>query len=214
MFKMFKKVAIVFCFALFLPVSANAGQAHFIFDLKPMTVLFSPDIDGFYLERSSYYSYRSVEIDGVGSLVPTLNVGVGFDFKTGCLDATAGIGYLWNNVFSGTIGTVSLNYRFKLGRHVTLGPRVALVFSDDLDFDEDFGDDTDIRLSAEDGVQGAMFGLDFTAGGQLVAFHLTLDYVSLSPYKVCGLENSGWRASDDELDLSGFALSLGVIFRF
>lgn len=212
---MLNKFMTILSLALLFPCSSHAFEVDFVLDLQPLTVLVSPDSDGFYLERSSggtyYSSYERMEIEGSGSFMPTLDVGVGFDTSIARLDTTVGLGYLWNDAFGGVVSLVSFDAKFKLGRAVTLGPRIALVFSENLYFHDI--DNDDVWLSAEEGMQGVMYGIDFTAGGKTVSFHLNLDYVDLKPYEVHN-DYSSWAASDDELDLSGYAVGLGVVFHF
>ena len=76
--------------------------------------------------------------------------------------------------------------------------------------DVDSGLLLDVDVELEETV-GFMFGPCFTIGKKLISFSASLDYVYL-PVDV--KEKRNIVTSDDEFDLSGIALQLGVLFRF
>jgi hypothetical protein len=213
---MLKKIILLMVVFLSIPFTSFGADGSFIMDVKPLAVLASSDIDGFYLyrgESGAYYSYQErIEIEGTGSFLPSLNLGVGIDTQVARLNTTVGLCYLWNNAFAGYLPLLQTEAKFKLGKAITLGPRIGLVFSENLHFHNI--DDNEVWLSAADTVQGMLYGLDFTAGGKRVAFHLSLDYFALDPYEVHINPDSDWQPSASELDLSGGVINIGVTINF
>ena len=126
------------------------------------------------------------------------------------LDLTAGVGYAYgSDVYTATWFLGDIATRFKVygddpeGVLVTLGPHASVIY-----FDPEWEGDTDIELET---TVGYMFGACFTVGKKIVSFSASLDYVYL-PVDVDA--PGGTVTSDDEFDLSGIALQLGVLFRF
>ena len=66
------KKALIICIAFFVAMISTPcfAGASFILDLKPASILFSPDIDGFKVSRSSGWTYSSDTISGSGSWMP------------------------------------------------------------------------------------------------------------------------------------------------
>jgi hypothetical protein len=198
-----------------------------IIDLLPASFLSSPNIDGFKVTRTDrsgggWYSYTETEtqtIDGTGSWIPSLRGGVSFDVGPAYVEPTIGAGYLINGAFTSPMLMGDVACRFKLGDVITLGPHIGLVrfgdpswndWSTDDDSDEidDSAPDVDIDVSS---TTGYMAGVAFTAGGETVAFSCSLDYIAAK----FDVENGRyWTANSDKLDISGWALTLGVAFRF
>lgn len=86
---------------------------------------------------------------------------------------------------------------------MTLGPHIGLVR-----FAPHWSGGSDVELSGSTGLTG---GLAFTAGSKVASFSLSLDYLDAS----FDVETSnGWVANNDTLDISGYALNMGVIFNF
>jgi hypothetical protein len=182
-----------------------------LIDILPASYLSSPDIDGFEVTRTSGGFTDTEKIDGTGSWIPNLRGGLSFDTGPAYIEPTVGGGYLVNGAFTTPMLMGDLACRFKLGDAVTLGPHIGLInFGDstwnrnNTEWDEDV--DVDIK-----GTTGYMGGLALTAGGETVAFSCSVDYVSA---KFDVKTGSGWTANKDELDMSGWAVNLGVAFRF
>lgn len=195
-------ICMVFCVST-ISATSFAG-VDFVLDIKPASLLVSPDVDGFEVERSGYY-WDTVE--GTGSWMPTLKAGIGIDTSSLYIDVTGGLGYLWNDAFHANMYLADVAVRFKLGRVVTLGPHISVV-SFDPTWEGELSDSDDVELSE---CTGFMPGLCLTAGGKIVSFSLSLDYLSAS-FDV--ETHNGWRANDDSLDMSGLSLNLGVLLRF
>lgn len=196
--------------SLFLPVSALA-EVNFTMDIQPISFLFSSDVDGFRLSKTTGWSSITETIDGTASLMPNLKVGIGIDTgKVMHLDITAGAGYLYNSAFGASMICLDVAPRFKLGSVVTLAPHIGLIQFGDLEWNgNDYATSDDVTFS--DGGSGVMYGVSITAGKKF-AFVGSIDGISVEEYKVT--TRNGWVANRRTLDISGVAVQLGVKFRF
>ena len=197
-------VLIVAVFLLMLSTNCFAGVG-FVFDVQPASMLISSNINGFY--ASDYgYSYGETEtVSGSGSWLPTVSAGIGIDTRPMRIDLKAGGGYLWNNAFSSPVLLADAAFNFKLGRVITLGPHVGV-----LDFTNPTWDaHAPLKIDSKAGFMG---GLDFAAGGR-ISFLLSLDYVN-AKLDVRPEEGSGWETSSDQIDLTGFAIRMGIVGHF
>lgn len=211
---MTKTYSVLVVAVLFVGMAVQRTEARSVYGtiaFEPLGVLFSPDIDGFTVSQTTRTRTGTrtttrteiEEIEGIGSWAPMLKAGLRFDANILYVDVAAGGGGLINGAFVAPLGTLEAAARFKLGRAVTLGPYVAYVGVGEPEWVED----ADVTFSSTDGVE---FGLGFTAGGRRAAFSASLGYLALSAVDV---ETGGeWTASDDELDLSGVFVKLGVRF--
>ncbi|MFH0783437.1 MAG: hypothetical protein V2B20_15995 [Pseudomonadota bacterium] len=194
-----KKIVLLLFILAFTPSVSMAGT-DFVLSVHPGSLLISPDVDGF----TASNGYYSEEISGVGSWIPSINGGVGFDLPSMYIDLTVGTGYLVNGAFTGPFYQGDVALRFKLGQVITLGPHLSLIR-----YDLSWDGSENVELSPTTGVAP---GLCLTAGGKKVAFSMNLDYVNASVDAES--QDRNVRLSSDSIDLSGIALSLGVIFRF
>jgi hypothetical protein len=200
-----KKILILFItvFVTMMSTPCFAGT-DFILELKPGSVLFSPDVDGF---RVRSPSGSSETISGTGSLMPTLKAGMRIDTSAFNIDLTGGLGFLFNGAFYSTMYLADLALRYKISKRVTIGPHVSVI-----KFDPEWNglrsDSNDVKLSGE---TSFMPGLCFTVGGKRASFSASIDYIDTS-FDVTTY--NGWVANDDSLDMSGFAFQLGVLFSF
>lgn len=198
---------------------ASAGAqdrvAQFLLDIRPASGLISPDLDGFRVRNAGNTEWE--EISGVGSWTPSLNMGLGLDFGPVNLNITGGGGYLWNAAFHGPFWQADVAVLFESENgNFRIGPHAGVLGLGDADWEDydSFSIDPQIDLMGNTGFKG---GLMLHAGGRKVAFQANFDYVDTS-YDVT--TSSGWVALDDagnvatELDMSGFMINLGVIFRF
>ncbi len=203
------KKALIICIAFFVAMISTPcfAGASFILDLKPASILFSPDIDGFKVSRSSGWTYSSDTISGSGSWMPTLKAGMRIDTSALNIDVTGGVGFLLNGAFHSSMYLADLALRFKISKHATLGPHVSVIKFDPK-WDGSLSDSSDVKLSGE---TSFMPGLCFTVGGKRVSFSASIDYIDTSFYVTT---YNGWVANDDSLDISGFAIQLGVLFSF
>lgn len=200
-----------------LGTTVQAEVAQFILDLRPASAIFSPDLDGFTVARTSGFVTEVEEIGGIGSWTPSINGGLGLDFGTVNLNITGGGGYLLNGAFGGPFwqGEVSLLFESGDG-HFRIGPHVGVIGLGDATWhaDDAFGIDPQIDMMGNTGWKG---GFILHAGGDQVAFQANIDYVDVR-YDIS--TQSGWVARDDsgntvtELDMSGVMVNLGILFRF
>ena len=100
-----------------------------------------------------------------------------------------------------------LALRFKISKHATIGPHVSVIKFDPK-WDGSLSDGSDVKLSGETSI---MPGLCFTVGGKTASFSASIDYIDTS-FDVTTY--NGWVANDNSLDMSGFAIQLGVLFSF
>ncbi len=178
-------------------------QVYFTVDIKPFSTLNSPHIDGF----EATDGVETEEINGTTSSAPYIEAGLTFEMPYAFFDVTAGLGYLSNDAFGGSYRTAGTALKFKLGTYrATFGPRAGIIKFDDPDWDDDA--DADLHI---DGEQGSYFGIGVTFGTHPVSFTAALDYID-AEFDVHG--QNGWTTNDDELDISGLRLSVGVVFRF
>ena len=199
-----KKILLLFItiFITMISTPCFAG-ANFIFDLKPGSVLFSPDIDGFRVSRTS----GSDTVSGSGSWMPTLKAGMRIDNPALNIDLTGGVGFLVNGAFHSYMYLADLALRFKISKHATIGPHVSVIKFDPK-WDGSLSDSSDVNLSEE---TAFMPGLCFTVGGKTASFSASIDYINTS-FDVTTY--NGWVSNYDSLDMAGFAIQLGVLFVF
>jgi len=199
-----KKILILFItiFITMISTPCFAG-ANFIFDLKPGSILFSPDIDGFRVSRTS----GSDTVSGSGSWMPTLKAGMRIDNPALNIDLTGGVGFLVNGAFHSYMYLADLALLFKISKHATIGPHVSVIKFDPK-WDGSLSDSSDVNLSEE---TAFMPGLCFTVGGKTASFSASIDYINTS-FDVTTY--NGWVSNNDSIDLSGFAIQLGVLFSF
>jgi hypothetical protein len=100
---------------------------NFIVDIKPLSVLVSPNINGFSVTKTTPGIIYTESISGVGSWLPQLKLGVGFNLPLLFIDLYGGVGYLYNEAFSASMYLGDVAFRFKLGEHMTLGPHIGVV---------------------------------------------------------------------------------------
>ena len=203
-----KKLLILFIafFVTMMSTPCFAG-ADFILDLKPASILFSPDVDGFRVSRTSGFLHESDTISGSGSWMPTLKAGIRIDTSALNIDLTGGYGLLYNGAFHSSMYLGDLALRFKISKHATIGPHVSIIKFDPT-WDGSGSDSDDVKLSEETSI---MPGLCFTVGGKAASFSASIDYIDTS-FDVTTY--NGWVANDYSLDISGFAIQLGVLFSF
>ncbi len=188
-----------------------AGETvKFVLRADPVSFMISPDVDGFYIQRSGIRDEIRDEIDGYIALTPSINAGIGFNAGDSVLlDATLGVGwYYGGEALESSFVTQRLSARFKLGKVVTLGAQVGLIQFDNLDWKGDYAG-SNVQFSDSDGY---LAGLSFTAGSDRVSFSLSVEYVSLDDFDVT--TTGGWTPSSTSLDLSGTLINMGVLLRF
>ena len=198
-----KKVAVGICLVLsvFLVPATGSADIDFVLEINPLSYIISPDIDGFKITNGLVIE----ELDGYGSLYPSLKAGVGFESKNHIIDLLGGVGYLWNDGFSAKTFSADAFFRFKVDKRgiFTVGPHIGVIR-----FNPEWDDPSKIDLSDE---TGWVVGVGFTVGSPRVAFSAALDYLS-ADFDV--IPQAGWTASENTLDISGFLIQLGVQFRF
>ena len=181
---------------------------NFIVDIKPASILISPKMDEFSVQKSTWYFNTEERIESSASWLPMLNVGIGISIPSFYIDLTGGAGFIVNGAFYSPIYSTDLALRFKLGKTVTLGPHVGAVFLDP-SWDGETSGTNEVYFSNSTGL---MSGLCFTIGHSKVAFSLSLDYF-FTTFDVETNTAAGWQAKNDKLDLSGFSINMGVILR-
>ncbi len=188
----------MFCFA----------EVDFILGIKECTLI-SPDIDGFKVESGysgSYYSYEeSVEIEGASSVGFILNTGLGIDTDVLAIHLTGGAGYMFNAAFGTGVFTGETDLLFKLGSHFMMGPRGGVVFY----APSWLAVDGDVTLTADE--PGFIAGFGAYGAWSKIKVGGSIEYQTGSFDVETG---DGWYANDDEIDISGVAIRLGVTFTF
>jgi hypothetical protein len=182
----------------------HAG-VNFIMEFKPGSMLISPDMDGFVVNKSSGWVSYEERLEGFGSFLPGMNLGIGVSVPVIYIDITGRVGLLANGGIIGPFYGPDLAVRFKLGRFFTLGPHIGMLFMNP-NWNGENSDSDDISLTADTGVNT---GLCFTAGHPKVGFTMTIDYVN---QKFTVDTFNDWYGPG-EIDMSGFSLNLGVYVR-
>jgi len=110
------KKALIICIAFVVTIISTPCFAgvDFILDLRPASMLFSPDVDGFRVSRTSGFIHESDTISGNGSLMPTLKAGIRIDTSALNIDLTGGLGLLYNSAFHSSMYLADLALRFKI----------------------------------------------------------------------------------------------------
>ena len=201
-------VVVVFCL---LPSFAFAGEdVKFVFEFDPLSVLVSPDLDGFYVSDSGYYSYFREEIDGTTVFAPSIHAGVGFAVNDKFeIDGMVGYGWYFADVIESDFLTVKAVGRFTFNRFVTLGIEAGYVSFSGLEWDGEWANDNDISFSDSNGV---LFGVSFTAGIEQISFNMSVEYMKLDESDIT--TRNGWNTSSNKLDLSGVLVNFGITCRF
>ncbi len=211
----------------FLPVSGQewgvterkSSGVEFIVDLRPGSMLFSSDIDGFEIRSCdtnwftagnvgdwNYYKGSTWDginiLEGTGSFIPNFSAGIGINTPVLYIDITGGFGYQYNTAFNGLMTFADVAARFKLGDFVTLGPHLGIVnFSpkwSGLDAESwsysRVSDSDDIKFSPGTGTR---IGVTLTAGKRKISFVGSIDYINVK----CDIKSyNRWyiRALDDD----------------
>ncbi len=181
-------------------VSSSGVGVDVLFEAYPFNTVVSPKVNDFEATHGS----ETDDVEGVFSSLPNLRLGLGLETPFAYFDATAGGGVFWNFALLSPTGRGDLSARFKLGRLFTLGPHVGLIY-----FGEPLWFSTP-RVEFSD-AWGYSAGLGFTVGVKAISFSLSVDYLSASfdvEPKASVLTN------DDDLDISGIAIQLGILCRF
>lgn len=198
------KKALIIALAIFLltGVASNSyAETDFILEIDPLSLLVSPNIDGFEINRGG----TTELLEGGSSWVPSVKAGVGFDLSRVYLDFMGGIGFLWNDAFTSTNYMGDLAVLFKVDERgiFALGPHAGFIY-----FDPKWDGTSEIKI---DNTTGWLGGIKFLVGGKKVKFAASIDYLG-AEFDVTG--ENGWIPSEDKLDISGLAIQLGVMFRF
>ncbi len=181
-----------------MPAKSIAG-VDFVLNVTPGFFLFSTSADG----TRVYDSLRTDEVSGFISNIATLTGGVGFDTRALFIDIVGGAGYLYNASFSGPVYLMDVAFRFKMPSEVlTLGPHFSYMV-----YNLDWDGNVNVSLAENAGV---VAGLGLTVGTKPFSFVASIDYVNAT----FGVDSSESWVHNDDLDLSGLALQIGVIFRF
>ena len=89
-----KKVITCIAFVITIISTPCFAGADFILDIKPASILFSPDVDGFRVSRTSGFLHESDTISGSGSWMPTLKAGIRINTSALNIDLTGELGLL------------------------------------------------------------------------------------------------------------------------
>ncbi len=196
----FVLVGLALCSAGF---QAQARSVYGIIGVEPLSLLISPDIDGFSVTSRTRWRTATERIEGEGSFTPMLKGGVRFQSRPVIQDIVVGGGILVNDVFNAPIGTLESRTHFRLGRVFSMGPKLGVIMIGEPSWDGV----SDVSLSSTAGID---IGLALSIDTRRVAFGVSLSYMALAPLDV--ETGGGWEASDNELDMSGAAIQLGVRF--
>lgn len=194
------RVIAIFALSISHAFAVNNRPVNWVFDANPLSIINSPDLDGFNIRTG--FSYE--EIDGSISLAPNIKTGVNFYTPVADLDLLVGVGSIINGAFSGGFITAEVAAMFRAGSdHFAIGPHFGVISLADTEWDEDNFSEVDLE-----GNSGVFGGLAFHLGGGIVDFKANLDFVDVK-YDVINF-NPSQIVSGNVLDMSGFWLNLGV----
>lgn len=191
--------------------SSSLADTTFVFDVKPLSLLSSSDVDGFKVTRTS--NGYSETIDGNSSWFPTANVGMGLSEESYNLNFTVGGGYLYNSAFDG--GLLHATFSAALKKKIfSFGPHLGLIHFGEMKWDSEnngiiTNSDPGVTFDSTNGIKG---GVDFTVGHK-IHFIASMDYIAVDDSELTKV-NSGWTTNRTAIDLSGWAISLGVAGTF
>lgn len=188
---------------LLIPASAYS-KLNLLVEIHPGGALFSPRMSGFSVSKAGL----SDSISGAASFAPLQKIGVGIETPTGSVDLTVGGGLVLNEGIYASLLAGDAAWRFKIGRTASLAPHIGVVGFMPRWLGLGHSKSPDVRI--ENGV-GALPGLTF-AVGRMIGFTASADYFMMKPLTVTTA--NGWTANRSTLDMSGFLLQVGVVFRF
>ncbi len=169
--------------------------------------LISPDLDSFRATRSGGGWIRSEEIDGVGSVMPSVRGGIVIETENVDYSVTVGgIGVL-NGAFgaAGIVGDFAAH--FKVSKKVSLGVHAGPVYFFKPSW---FGDgDVDFTSASMGLIGGFSMTIEFN---KTLSLRAMVDGVLAEPFNVEG--SGGWSVNQDELDISGIAAGAALMVRF
>lgn len=184
---------------LILTPTRSSASMDVVLGVTPGFFLFSSSVDGARVSDG----FRTDEVSGFISNMATLTGGVGFDTRALFIDMVGGVGYLYNASFTGPVYLMDVAFRFKMPSEVlTLGPHFSYMV-----YNLDWDGQANASLASNSGFVG---GLGLTVGTKPFSFVASIDYVNAS----FGVDASSSSIQNDDLDLSGLGLQIGVIFRF
>ncbi len=201
-----KRNLVVLLFVLLLPLVLVA-ENRFYLNLREVTLL-CPDIQGFEVEDTdggSWYSDEasSVEITGNSGIGLAIAPGAAIDTQFMRINVSAGLGYMFFAAFGTSTVSGELELLFKNGERFLIGPRAAILF-----YSPSWIVDGDVSLSSYD--PGFQFGLGMYGSFTKLDVGGSLNYQT----GAFGVKtDNGWVASDDELNISGVALQIGIRFK-
>lgn len=182
------------------------AEWDFLLDVRPGAISVGSSGDFKSKGPTSVRGERFEEIEKLSSVstFPNLKIGMGYDSIQWYFEVLGGIGILINDPFQATFLSADFAALYKYRKNLSIGPHGALLF-----FREpNWGGDADIEFSDS---TGGMLGIQLLLGYDLL-FVFSLDYLFVQPFDVS--EPGQWRASDNELNLSGVALQFGMRGRF
>jgi len=193
---------------------SNSGVS-FVLKIQPLSLLLSPDMDGFQVYREDYdpydpygysYFYNSESIEGIGSLLPTINAGVGIRQEIVFLDFTLGMGYFYNGALQGIAPNFDFAARFRPAKVFTIGAHTTIFRINPKWTGAGYSDDNDVDLSS---FTGFSLGPTLTVG-KTANFVFSLDYFigesDVTTYNV-------WRANYSTINFSGIMVNFGFLLR-
>ena len=177
----------------------------FLIELSPLGGLSSPDMEGFETSRTVGLTTETESIDNSGSYMPTVHFGLGINNRVVDIDILAGGGSVSNSAFGASFAEIAIAPRFRFGDHFRMGPFIsAMSFGD-----AEWRGDSDIEIL---GGSGSRVGMSMCVGSQKAYFKTTMSYADFN-FDVDD-SSSTWSGNRQSIDMSGWALQMGVYFRF
>lgn len=182
------------------------GELDFLLDVRPGAINVGGSGDFKAKGPTSVHGETFTEVEKLSSIstFPNIKIGFGYDGVKSYFELLGSLGVFVNDPFQSIFYGVDAAWQYKYRKNLSIGPHAAwLVFPS-----PEWTGDADIKFSDS---MGGMLGLQITLGYDLL-FIFSVDYLYIQPFDV--EEPGTWRASDNELDLSGISLQFGMRGRF
>ena len=192
-----RRLTVCFVFVSIGVLAASAADWNWKGEIMPGAVLANFDADDFDMRGMGEEEEMSLV-----SMLPVVSLGTGIDTAPGIVDLQAGAGWLFNNRLRSYILQAEAGFLFEARRSVMVGPHLGVWYYGD----PEWWGDGDVEFSDS---WGCLLGLKMTMGDR-ISYVLAADYyISVDDIEV-EYVGPGWRASDDHIDMSGFAVKFGL----
>lgn len=222
-----RKRVIMLMLAGLVPVVgfSKVGPMRFRTEIKPIGGILSSDIDELGIRYTRGGWMYSETIDGSGSYMGTIQIGLELDTAPCFIDLLFGGGLVGNEGFGSGLFTGDIGFRFKLDKEGTfaIGPFFGVIVPTDAEWEvRSDGDEGTMDLTGNTGIQG---GIKLTGGWENFCLVLQLGYAQYG-YDMDADNPGDWEvrrdngtwlpyaSADHEIEMDGFFGQFGVTAQF